>query len=360
MSLDVNPLNVLLAVLFGAGVFALVTALGYQPPVALSETEKLYGVGEAQLTPMQHLQRRLDAARFNITAAEFLRVSAGLAVLAGLGAYLLTGALLAGLLGLAFGGAGYWLYLARKEARALEAYEDDLPQVVARLISGARLGNALAAAAEHVSKFGPLNGRDDWAYIAEQLKTKADVDQVFRVIGQKRGSQLLHAIFELLLVQQQRGTGLSDVLPLIQETLEERVRTVRRARTKMTGPIRELWIVCATPFVAVVVLRLLSPEFAALYSTWIGQLLLLVSWGITVAAFLIAHRSFSAALRRETNFYGALKAGPRTPLQATGEGAASGPRPGFTPPARPGEAPPALSNVMARPGTGPGREGRQA
>jgi tight adherence protein B len=311
----INPFNVVLAALFAAGVFALVTAIGYQRPIVLSETERLYGGGEARLSPLQRLQRQLDAARFNITASEFLRVSAALAVLAGIGAYALSGAMLAGVLGCLCGGAGYWLYLSRKATQALEAYEDELPQVVARLIAGAKLGNAFVAAAEHVAKFGPFACRDDWSYMAAQLKANAEIEQVFRVISQKRGSQLLNSIFELLLIQQQRGTGLSEVLPLIQETLEERVRTVRRARTKLSGPIRELWIVCGTPFVSVILLRFLSPEFAEIYSTWAGQLVLLVGWGITLLAFVLAHRSFSAALRRETNFYGALRAEPRSSLQ---------------------------------------------
>jgi Flp pilus assembly protein TadB len=346
MTLALHPLNVLLAVMAAAGLFALVTAIGYQRPVALSETEKLYGAGEAQLTGLQRLQQKLDAARFNINAKEFLRVSIALAVLSGLGAYLLSGAPLAGVLGLVGGGLSYWFYLARKEAKALEAYEDELPQVVARLVSGARLGNALAVAAEHVSRFGPPSCRDDWAYIAEQLNAKADVEQVFRVVSHKRGSQLLNSIFELLLVQQQRGTGLSDVLPLIQETLEERVRTVRRARTRMSGPIRELSIVCATPFAAVILLRFLSPEFARIYEQWTGQLVLIVGWGITLIAFAAAHRSFSTALRRETNFSGALKSEARVPLETT----ASVPD---TPPSgvRAGGAPSALSGLTARPAT---------
>lgn len=345
MILDVvNPLNILLAALFAAGLFAFVAGMGYQSPVHLSEVEKIFGDGQDDPTLMQQLQRELDAARFNITASEFMRVSIVLAVLVGLGTYLASGAWLAGLVGLVLGGMSFWLYLASKAAKALEAYEDELPQVVARLISGAKMGNSLTLAAEHVAKFGPLNCRDDWAYIAAQLKAKADVDQVLKVVSQKRGSQLLNSVFELLLVQQQRGTGLSDILPLIQESLEERVRTVRKARSKMNGPIRELWIVCATPFVGVALLRVMSPQFASIYSTWKGQLILLVGWGITISAFVIAYRSFSQALRKETNVYGVLKTEPRTPLT---------PISGKARPAvkmeMPGDAPSALASMTADP-----------
>jgi len=249
------------------------------------------------------------------------------------------------------GSMAYWLYLTSRAARALENYEEELPQVVARLISGAQTGSSLTAAAEHVARFGPLNCRDDWAYIAAQLRGGAEAELVFKVVSRKRQSQLLNSIFEMLLLQQQRGLGLSDVLPLIQMSLEERTRVVRKARARMAGPIRELWIVCAAPFVAVVVARLFSPEFAAIYGTWVGQGILFIGWGITAAAFVVAQRSFSEALRKETDQYGALRAQARPPLKAVTQS------PGRLPAARArrgancvsgGSAPSSLAGVTVR------------
>ncbi|MCC6191675.1 MAG: type II secretion system F family protein [Anaerolineales bacterium] len=320
----INPLNVLLAALVGAGVFALTVALLSQRPVNLSETEKLFGAGMIDAPWHVRLQRQLDLARIDLTVATFLPMLVMLSLLGGLAAFLVSGAWLAGVLGTVLGGSGYWLYLSQKADQALETYDEELPQVLARLVAGARLGNSLPVAAEHVAQFGPLLCREDWAYIAAQLRANAPAEQVFKVIGLRRGSQLLNNILELLLLQQERRTPLSQALPLIQESLEDRVRTIRRARTKMKGPIRELWIVCATPFAAVLVLRLMSPEFTAIYSTPLGQVLLLTSWGMALAAFVLAHRSFSQALRRETDFSGGLKPAPRPKLPPTGH-AAGGP-----------------------------------
>lgn len=342
--IDLNPLNVLLAVLFGAGLFALVTALFYEQPVKLSELERVYGRGEVQMTPIQRLQRELDDARFNIRASEFVRVSLVFSLLSGLALYLLSGAVLGGLLGFAVGGMSYWLYLTSKAAKALETYEDALPQVVARLVTGAKLGNSLALAAEHAAKFGPLNCRDDWAYIATQLKAGVGIEQILRVVSEKRGSQVLSSIFELLIVQQQRGLGLSDIMPLIQESLEERVRVIRKARTKMMGPIRELWIVCAAPFVAVILLRVMSPTFGDIYSTLSGQIILTIGWAVDLIAFAIAYRAFSQALQKETRFIGALKAGPRAALTGRGGGRSS------VNIGLPGDRPSALSKVTATAG----------
>ena len=338
----INPVNVLLAALVAAGLFALMVALLSQRPVYLSETEKLFGAGTAELSWHAQLQRRLDLARMNLTVAAFLPMLVMLSMLAGLAAYLVSGAWLAGVLGVALGGFGYWIYLAQKADHVLETYEEELPQVLARLVAGARLGNSLPVAAEHVARFGPALCREDWAYIAAQLRANAPVEQVFKVVSLRRSSQLLNSILELLLLQQARRTPLSEALPLIQESLEERVRTIRRARTKMKGPIRELWIVCSAPFAAVLVLRLMSPEFTAIYGTGLGQVLLLVGWGMAVTAFALAHRSFSQALRRETDFSGGLKPTPRPPLSPKGPS-------GGAPSAPSHRAPISLAGLTAQP-----------
>ncbi len=333
MVFDLNPINVLLAVMFGAGVFALVMSLGYRPDVKLREIEKIYAGGKPELSPLQKLQQDLDRARFNLTAAEYLLTSAILAGLGGLGAYLLTGIGLAGAFGACLGALGYRLYLSSRAGKNMEVYEDELPQVVARLINGAQMGGHLGLAAEHVARFGPPLCRDDWQYIAEQLNLRVPPEQVFRLVSERRQSTLLDLVLELLLLQQQTKSPLTEVLPLIQEALAERVKTVQKARTKMKEPIRELELVAAAPFAAVLLFRFVSPQFAEGFNSLPGQLLILAGWSMTLVAFIVGYRSFAAALRRETSFSAPLPATARPawkkeePAPAEAEGAGPGQTP---------------------------------
>lgn len=266
---------------------------------------------------MRGLQARLDAARFNLSVEDFLKVVAVLVVGVFFAAYLLIGSMLPALLAAAMSVFGYWTYLSGKASKAIEDYEEQLPQVVSRLVVGARMGSSFRGAAEHAAQFGPPLCRDDWAYICRQLDAGADLEMVLRVVSARRQSQLLNSIFELILVQHQRGTPITDVMPLIQESLTQRTRTIRLARTKLRGPLRELYIVCAAPVAAVVLARFLSPQYAALYAQPVGQLIVTGAWAVDAALFLWLQRAFSQDLRRETNFYGDLKPQPRTPLEET-------------------------------------------
>ncbi|HRF49278.1 MAG TPA: type II secretion system F family protein [Anaerolineales bacterium] len=355
--------NVLFALLFAVGVFVLVIGTQWTRPVRLSNVEQLYGEGKPREDFLQGLQARLDAARFNLSVEDFLKVVAVLVVGVFFAAYLLVGAVLPALMAAAMAIFGYWTYLNGKAAKAIEDYEEQLPQVVSRLVVGARMGNSFRGAAEHAAQFGPPLCRDDWAYICRQLDAGADLEMILRVVSGRRQSQLLNSIFELILVQHQRGTPISDVMPLIQESLTQRTRTIRLARTKLRGPLRELYIVCAAPVAAVVLARFLSPQYAALYAEPVGQLIVTGAWAVDAALFLWLQRAFSQDLRRETNFYGDLKPQPRTPLDETrpqgrGSGGARGTEP-LT-----GVAPASLSRLfgprgMAAPGAGGSGEERR-
>jgi Flp pilus assembly protein TadB len=315
MIFDLNPINVLSAVMFGTGLFALVLVFGYKRNIDLREIDRVFS-GERVETPLQRIQRTLDAARLKVKAEDFLLVSAGLAVLAGLGVYLLTSLPIGAIFGALLGSIAYWQYLSGKANKNMQAYEDELPLVVARLINGAKAGGTLAQAAEHAAKFGPPLCRDDWHFIATQLNLATPAPDVFQKVSGWRQSALLDSLLELLLLQQQTNTALTDILPAVQASMAERVQTIRKARTKMMEPIRELELVAAMPFLSVLLMRFVSPTFAEGYASLTGQLIVLFAWTVTLVAFVVEYRSFSGALERETSFATELTEQQNRPLLA--------------------------------------------
>ena len=148
-------LNVIFAALFGAGLFALVISLTWREKIVLSRAESLSGTGGPEGGPLGRLKQTLEVARLKVTPAEFLLVMGVLAVLGGVAAYALSGAPLATIVGAAAGCALYWVRLTSRAESELEKYENELPQVMARLIAGAQIGGTFVGAAQHVAEFGP-------------------------------------------------------------------------------------------------------------------------------------------------------------------------------------------------------------
>ena len=347
-----NAINVLFSALFAAGLFAVVLALGLREKVDLSELEKLSGSGDASRSSLERLQQRLDTARLGVSAGEFMLISIVLAFLGGGAMYLMSDAPLAAILGFFAGGLVYWIYLNNKAEKALEEYEIALPQVMARLVSGARMGGSFSHAAQHAAEFGPENSREDWQYIYEQIKGGAEPAMVFDVINARRGSLLLGTLFDLMTIQQQRGASLAKTLDGLENSMRDRVRMLRKARTSLKGPLRELQLVCAIPFVAIMLIRIMMPIYAAFYATLSGQLFLLLGWGMTIAGFLWGYVAFSRALREETNF-GGLEPEARGRLAPVEERqtARQQQTPSDQPPAAgPGQAPAALRDVLGTAG----------
>jgi Flp pilus assembly protein TadB len=299
----IPAINVLFAVVFAAGVFAIVMGLvPRQERADLSVIERIGGKGQIRRGAVAELEHRLEMARVDIGVDDFIVTSLGLAFLGGALGFLLSGVLLAAVLGAVVGGIAYWVYLTSKAAQEIEAYEDALPQVLARLISGAQMGGTFEAAAAQAAEFGPAICRQDWAYIAAQRASGVKPDDIFDEVAARRGSLLLTMIFELIIIQQRQGVGLSQTLQQIEEALRERVKVARRARSAMKGPMRELIVVCAMPFLVVAGVRVVAPGAAAVYSTLVGQFIIFIAWGIVITAFIIGYRSFSQGLREETDF----------------------------------------------------------
>jgi tight adherence protein B len=296
--------NVLFAALFAAGILAVVFGLAQRRRVSLAELENITGTAEISRGPIESLRHQIEDARLNVGVDQFLTMSVILAFVGAGAAYLLSGAFLAGILGFVVGGISYWVYLTSRASAALEAYENALPDVLARLRAGAQLGGTLEAAAGQVAEYGPPICRDDWRYIASQLRAGVPVQVAFDTIAARRGSLLLNTIFELVDIQTRRGVSLVKSLEGVQEALEERVRVMKRARTSMQGPVRELALVCAIPFLVVIILRVVAPGYADIFGTFAGQIILLVGWGVDILAFILGYLSFTHGLKEETNFGG--------------------------------------------------------
>lgn len=297
-----NPLNIFLALLAGGGMFSLVMGLLQRSPVDLLQVDRTYSGGKTQPGWSERLQRQLDDARLEIRPREFVLFMVGWSLGAALLLLLATRLPIGAVFGAALGAVGYWFWLRQRAARNRAEYESQLAQVVARLISGAASGNTFLAAVQHAARFGPEICRSDWAFMAEQLALNVPPEHVFKALSDRRRSGLLNLVLELLLLAVKEGAPLSQTLPAIQKSLEDRHRIVARARTEFDGQMRDMVIVATVPFLLVIAYGWLSPTMAGVYATVIGQIAIGIGWMLTVAAVYYVYRFFDTELADLTNY----------------------------------------------------------
>lgn len=291
--------NLILAFAGAAGVFAAVLALGLRPRARL---EDIGGLIEPRPGPLERLQQMLTEADLEVTAGEFLRVSLLVGGGVALAAYLITTAWAPALLGFAVGGLVYYTYLADRRDRRRQDYQDGLVDVIGLLVEGFRAGNTLQAAFESVARYGPEIAREDWAQVNARIRTGIPVEDALMELSRRRRDPILDTVAQTLVVVSKQGGRLSVALTGLQDTVRERVRIRRRVQAEQSQPMWELRLVAALPFLAVPVLRAVAEEYVAFWQTPLGQLFLLLSWGLTIVGFLVAQRYIVSATQVEESF----------------------------------------------------------
>ena len=317
----------LLVALCAAGLGAAVMGALARRPERLSQVELVRGNGAPPVSWPNRLQQRLDQAGFAVRVREFVTISAIGAVLGGLAFAWVMDSLVAGVFGLAAGGATYGVLLSQRAGRARARYEEELPQTVSRLLQAAQLrgGGGLASLAEHVAAFGPLSQREDWSFIAEQMKAGAPAEQVLRVVAARRDSYVVNNLFEILLLREEKNLPLTEILPPLEKSLEERVSMLRKARTRLSEPLHKILVVAVVPFLLSAVLRGSASIFASAFATLWGELISVACWSITVGACLYTWRTINAALDRESRVRFSLTVEKRAPLSSGTPGDGFGP-----------------------------------
>lgn len=300
-----SGLNILFAVLFGAGVFAVFVGLSRAQALGKTDLEQITGRPRERRSTLDRLRERLVLAGIEVDPAQFIMISFSLGAAVGGGLFLLSGAFLAGILGFVGGVAWYGAHLSGQARKAIEDYEDSLPDAFDLLRTAMVMYSNIYEATQEVAEHGPRPVREDWRYIATQLHNAADekvLGMAFSTVAAKRKSLILTHVFENIEIHLGQGGGLKDILPDVVKNLRERVSLLQRARTAMKSPLRNLTIICFMPIVVVFILRVIAPGYAIAYSSLPGQLILLLGWGISLGAYWYGNRVFGSALEEDNDF----------------------------------------------------------
>lgn len=291
-------LNILTALTASAGLYILF--LGLYSYVAVSITGKKGGIlstgdstylaGRRTTGLMERLEKLLYRARLDVSAHEFLTVAGVCGLLAGGFMFLATSSLLASGAGFASGLLLYWMVLLQRQEKNLESYETAMPNALRDLRSSFRLrGLSLVKALEMVAEHGPEIVRQDFQEMAAAFSgARIDLSRLQNLMG-LRGSYTLDRVAEALLQFHTTPQRIPEILDLLIPRLRKEVSIRREMRANISGPKRELLIVVLMPFIIVFFFRFAAPDYAAFYSSMLGQILILAAWVMDVLLFILAN-----------------------------------------------------------------------
>jgi len=256
-----------------------------------------YDVDIKKMTFNERLASWLYQAKAPITPAEFLGASFILGLLVAAVIFFTTRALFLSFIGLIGGAVIYYLYLLDRKEKASAEYELVQPAVAQILLFafetfGETLDLTLAQVADH----GPEIVREDWKKIQAAFSGQKPSIEIIREAVNYRSSPGFSRLVELIL---QFHTDVGRVAQLLVDITKEIQRDVTIARlnkASMSGAKRELAIVAALPVFVVLFVSLAMPGFGDFYGTFLGQIVVIVSWGMTGFIYFFATNSAKKAI----------------------------------------------------------------
>lgn len=176
---------------------------------------------------------RTDLARANLrlTVGEFLILQMSVAVVVGALGWLLSGGLAVGLL---FGGAGWWvprLWLGRRQAARLKAFDNQLADTIVLMSNSLRSGLSLVQSMEMISREADPPIAEEFQRVVREIGLGVGPQEALQHLVRRVNSADLELLVTAILVQFEIGGNLSRILDSIASTIRERVKLMGEIRT---------------------------------------------------------------------------------------------------------------------------------
>ena len=223
--------------------------------------EAMEGV-EAKPTPRQRLEALVEQSGLDVTPERLMAIAGGAAGGLMLMAFLVRRSPIDAAIGAVVGFVVPFWFVRRKRNARIEKLRSQLPEafdLMARVVrSGQTLGQSLLCVAEEFPQ--PISAEFSLCHEQQNLGLSAEV--AFRDLARRSGVIELRIFVLAVLVQQQTGGNLAEILIKLADVVRERYQ-IRGTISTLTAEGRmQGWILAAMPPLMLVLLLVLNPKYA--------------------------------------------------------------------------------------------------
>lgn len=159
---------------------------------------------------------------------------------------------------------GYFLpriYVQRRQAKRLVAFQLQLPDVLTLLVGALRSGYGLTIAMDTVGKQMPAPTSEEFRRVVTEIGLGVSNAQALANLVRRIRSDDLDLVVTAITIQYEVGGNLAVILETITHTIRERIRVKEQARV-LTAQVRlQRIILTAMPFGLGVVIYVLNPTY---------------------------------------------------------------------------------------------------
>ena len=204
-----------------------------------------------------------DLARANLrfTVGEFLIFQASMAIVSGALAFFISRAPLVATL---FALTGWFVgpvWIGRRKAARLKAFNDQLADTIGLMSNSLRSGMSLFQAMEMITRESQPPVSDEFRRITREIGLGIGPQQALLHLVRRVGSEDLDLVVTAILVQFEIGGNLSRILDSIASTIHERVKLQGEIRTLSAQGRMSGYILSGMPVAIGGVLMLVAPSY---------------------------------------------------------------------------------------------------
>lgn len=238
-----------------------------------------------------NLNLLMDRAGLPILGSEFLVMSNGAAIVGFIVGFLLFSNAVSGLI-IAFIALscawGYVRYLADKNSKR---FTGQLSDYLTLLSNSLRAGFSFLQAMEIISREMQPPMSTEFARVLRETNLGKPLEQALQQMDERVDNEDFSLVITAVLIQQQVGGNLAEIIDTIRDTIIERVR-LRREITTLTAQGRATGMVLAViPIALGVALYTISPAYMGpLFTTTIGKMAIGSAAFMEVVGFIIIYK----------------------------------------------------------------------
>ena len=243
--------------------------------------ERLIGLlhrGGRLLSNIRHargLDFKMQQAGVPLLGTEFVLLLAVSAVVAGLIAVFATKKWYAGVLAAIIIMAVEYIYVLVRIERRASSFTNQLGDCLTMVANALRAGFSFLQAMEMISKEMEPPISDEFKHVMRDIGLGATTERALDDMDKRVGSPDFSLVVTAVLIQQQVGGDLAQILDTISETIQDRIRMRREVKTLTTQGRMSGWILILTPIAMALFMTSSDPNYLdPLLKNPIGQMIL--------------------------------------------------------------------------------------
>ena len=223
----------------------------------------------------EKIARRLDGAGSQLKPAEWLLVHTGIVLVAG--------HILFGLLFLALGVMGPWIYLGLRRSKRRKAFNAGLPDTL-QLISGSlSAGLSLAQSVDTVVREGPEPICSEFRRVLVETRLGVTIEDALEGLAERFESKDFEWVVMAIRIQRQVGGNLAELLDTVAATMREREYVRRQVAALAAEGKLSAWVLGLLPPLFMVYLLLTNYDYVSVMFTEPLGLLMMIGAGLWLA-----------------------------------------------------------------------------